>query len=419
MNFIGRTTQGLIRDDFAFNLQRSTTKMQNIQKQLSSGMRVSLPSDDTANTVNFMKWDSKTKLIQRYNETIGTYKDKMNIIDGQLNGATETLQRFRELTVQAANGTFTKEDRVAMAKEMDQLIRTLASSANAEYKGMPLFGGTSGQTQPYRLSENFTEGMNVPFVSKVDYFGNGQERVMDIGRGDRVTSTVPGTAIFETTKTTIQGTRDVTGYVAPNDASITIEGTEVRILSGDNLQTIAQKINDANLTVNASVEVNAQGQSLFRITSTAPREPWLQDTAGGAVLQDLGILSPGIEAPNNYAVAATVQKNSIFDTLIQVRDNLINDDVLKIGGESLGRLDQSMGSILRTRAYTGALTERLEQTFARNETEAIYLQNSASNSVYTDYSKTITALKMAEFAHQIGLNMGAKIIPPTLMDFIR
>ena len=416
---LGRVTQGFIKDDFSFNLQRSTDRMQNTQKQLTSGMRVLLPSDDPANTVNFMKWNSKTKLIERYNQTVMTYKDKMNVIDGGLGNATEGLQRFRELTVQAANGTFTDQDRVAMATEMDQIIRQLASSANMEYKGMPLFGGTSSNLQPYQISEDFPPDLNTPFVTSVRYRGNGQERVMDIGRNDRVTSVNPGIAIFETTKTTLQGTNDVNGYVAPVDASITIEGTEVRILSGDNLQTIAQKVNDANLTVRASIETNGQGQSFFRLTSTAPRQPWLQDTAGGAILQDLGILNPGIEAPNNYAVNADIQRNSIFDTLIQVRDNLMNNDVRKIGGESLGRIDQSMSSLLTYRAYTGALSQRLEQTFARNQTEALYLADSASNAVYTDYSKTITDLKMAEFAHQIGLNIGAKIIPPTLMDFIR
>ncbi|SFB71219.1 flagellar hook-associated protein 3 FlgL [Brevinema andersonii] len=416
---IGRVTQGFMKDDFLQNLKNNNENLQRTQRKLNSGMKILLPSDDPANTINYMKWTGKTQDLNKYNEIIGAYKNKLNFVDGHLDSVTQSLQRIRELTVQAANGIYTKEDRIVIAGEVDQLIRQIVSTGNAEYKGMPVFGGTSTNLQPYRITENFEENMNMPFVSRIDYFGNAQERVMDIGRNDRITSVMPGTNIFETTKTIIQGTRDISGYVATQDAKIMIEGTEINILTGDNLETIAQKINDSDLTVRASIQTQADGSARFRLEAISAREPWLQDTAGGTVFQDLGILNPSSEAPRNYATAATIQRNTIFNTLIRMRDQLMNDDVYRIGGESLGLLDQSISNILRYRTYTGAVAERLEKTFARNETEALYLKDSAANATGTDYAKTITELKMAEFAHQTALNVGAKIIPTTLLDFLR
>lgn len=416
---LGRVTPGFMQNDFLKNIQTKNENFQKIQTQLTTGMRVNLPSDDPANVINYMKWESKTQDLKKFNQIIGSYKDKMNMVDGHLESMSSGLHRARELVVQAANGVYTKDERVAIAVEIDQIVRQLVSDANSEYQGNAIFSGTSARTQPYRLTESFTEDTNMNLVSGVEYFGNAQEQVMDIGKNDRIVSVLPGTSIFETIATVLEGSNDSTGYIVTQDSAIMIEGVEIPVMTGDNIEVIAQKINQQNLSVNASIETNADGESHFRLTSVSARQPWLQDVAGSTVLQDLGIINNGTEGPKNYSTEAVVQKKSIFDTLLTIKDNLLQDDILKLGGEDLGFLDQSLNNIIRYRTYTGAVTERLEQTYARNETEAMYLKNSSTNAVNIDFTKSVTELKMAEFAHQTALNIGAKLMPTTLMDFLR
>lgn len=416
---LGRVTPGFMQNDFLKNIQTKNENFQKIQTQLTTGMRVNLPSDDPANVINYMKWESKTQDLKKFNQIIGSYKDKMNMVDGHLESMSSGLHRARELVVQAANGVYTKDERVAIAVEIDQIVRQLVSDANSEYQGNAIFSGTSARTQPYRLTESFTEDTNMNLVSGVEYFGNAQEQVMDIGKNDRIVSVLPGTSIFETIATVLEGSNDSTGYIVAQDSAIMIEGVEIPVMTGDNIEVIAQNINQQNLSVNASIETNADGESHFRLTSVSARQPWLQDVAGSTVLQDLGIINNGTEGPKNYSTEAVVQKKSIFDTLLTIKDNLLQDDILKLGGEDLGFLDQSLNNIIRYRTYTGAVTERLEQTYARNETEAMYLKNSSTNAVNIDFTKSVTELKMAEFAHQTALNIGAKLMPTTLMDFLR
>ena len=416
---LGRVTPGYMQSDFLKNIETKNESFQKVQKQLSSGNKINLPSDDPANTINYMKWESKTQDLNKFNQVIGSYKDKMNVIDGHLDAIGSGLHRARELVVQAANGVYTKDERAAIAVEIDQIVRQLVSDANTEYKGTSIFGGTSARTQPYRISENLDETTNATLVSGVEYFGNAQEQVMDIGKNDRIVAVLPGSAIFETDSTTLQGGVDATGYVVSQDSAIMIEGVEIPIMTGDNIEAVAQKINDRQLSVKATIETNADGESHFRLTSISARQPWLQDLAGSTVLQDLGIINNSTEGPRNYSTEAVVQKTSIFDTLITIKDNLLKDDVLQLGGEDLGKIDQSLNNLVRYRTYTGAVTERLEKTYARNETEAMYLKNSSSAAVGVNYTKSITELKMAEFAHQVALNIGAKLMPTTLMDFLR
>lgn len=416
---MGRITPGFRQNDFLQGLKTRNDVFQREQKKLTTGMKVLLPSDDPANTINYMEWEGKKADLSKFNEIINSYKNKMNITDGHLDAVTSSLHRVRELTVQAANGTLTQDERSIIAMEMDQLIRQIVSDANTEYEGNPIFGGTATSSRPYRMTENYNPDTKMSIITNIEYFGNAQERVMDIGHHDRIVSAAAGSAIFETTKTILQGTNNVSGYVAAQDAKIMIEGVAIDILTGDNLETIAQKINDAKLSVNATIETSADGEANFRLTSISARQPWLQDISGGTVLQDLGLIDSGIEAPKNYSPMATINKASIFDTLIKVRDHLLANNVKDIGGEDLGKIDQSLNNILRYRTYTGAVVERLEKTLARNETEAMYLADSAANAVHTDFTKSITDLKMAEFAHQAALNIGAKLLPTTLMDFLR
>ena len=49
----------------------------------------------------------------------------------------------------------------------------------------------------------------------------------------------------------------------------------------------------------------------------------------------------------------------------------------------------------------------------------MYLKNSSTNAVNIDFTKSVTELKMAEVAHQTALNIGAKLMPTPLMDFLR
>ena len=338
---LGRVTPGFMQNDFLKNIQTKNENFQKIQTQLTTGMRVNLPSDDPANVINYMKWESKTQDLKKFNQIIGSYKDKMNMVDGHLESMSSGLHRARELVVQAANGVYTKDERVAIAVEIDQIVRQLVSDANSEYQGNAIFSGTSARTQPYRLTESFTEDTNMNLVSGVEYFGNAQEQVMDIGKNDRIVSVLPGTSIFETTATVLEGSNDSTGYIVAQDSAIMIEGVEIPVMTGDNIEVIAQKINQQNLSVNASIETNADGESHFRLTSVSARQPWLQDVAGSTVLQDLGIINNGTEGPKNYSTEAVVQKKSIFDTLLTIKDNLLQDDILKLGGEDLGFLDQS------------------------------------------------------------------------------
>jgi flagellar hook-associated protein 3 FlgL len=64
------------------------------------------------------------------------------------------VQRIRELTVQAANGTQTQGDMAADAAEVNQLIDQIKQDANSQYNGQYIFSGAATSTQPYQAGSN-------------------------------------------------------------------------------------------------------------------------------------------------------------------------------------------------------------------------------------------------------------------------
>jgi len=74
---------------------------------------------------------------------------------------------------------------------------------------------------------------------------------------------------------------------------------------------------------------------------------------------------------------------------------------------------------LSLRSGVGAKTNRLELTKARLEDAGLNLSTLLSKNEDIDTAEVITRLKMQENTYQTALAAGARIIQPTLLDFLR
>ncbi|MGC8765475.1 MAG: flagellar hook-associated protein 3 [Brevinematia bacterium] len=413
-----RVTQSFIVNDFNANLKSRMNELQKTQNKLASGYKINLPSDDPVGTILFMDYESRLKEISTYQRIVENAQSKLNLIDSSLESATNILQRLRELAIQGANGTYTKEDREKMAVEVDQLLRELVQIANMYYKDTPLFGGTTVGGEPFKVHLKVDEQTGIEFLEGVRYFGNNQAGILEVDRGEKVDVTPPGNQIFWADNMEIYSTLNVSGYVAERDSKILVDGVEISINAGDNIEAIANKINEAGLAVKASIETK-DGQSYFALETTSPHQISLLDLNGGSVLQDLGIIDHGMYPPNNYSAAARVYTGSIFDVMINFRKALLNDNVFQIGGTAVMGVDNSLGNLLKYRAHVGSVYARLENIYNRLSSDNVYLEEAKQNTIATDIAKAITDLKMLEFSHDVALNVGARILPKTLLDFLR
>tara|TARA_B100001939_G_scaffold239196_1_gene206539 strand:+ start:43126 stop:44373 length:1248 start_codon:yes stop_codon:yes gene_type:complete len=407
------------------NLERHKYEMDKVQNQLATGQRISRPGDDPSAATNQMYYRSRVNELEQFAQNIEAGMGRLNHMDGELSRVTEIIHRVRQLAVQASNGIYQGDSgfelKNAIAKEIDQHLRALIDIANGrDATGRPLFGGHEVDRPPFEPILSSIRGLQGIELDNqivgVEYRGDNGKRLTEVERSQYIDVNLPGNQAFWGTNMTVTGAVDNSGYVSTTDQAFRIDGVEVRVAAGDTIDDIIDKINQAGIEVKAS----KIGQDYISLSSTEPHQIWLEDMEGSTVLRDIGLVSSDkSEPPNNFAETARVNGRSIFDVLIKFRDDLIAGDQLEISGRDLGNLDSALENVLRFRAEVGAKQNRMEEHTKRVAWDKTYMTELLAESEGIDVAESIMNLKWLESVHQYALNVGARVIKPTLVDFIR
>jgi len=130
-------------------------RLSKTQTQLSTTKQINKPSDapDQAATITRLK--SAIDRQNSYVSTINSVKDKLSQQETAANNATDVLTRLKELTVQAANDTYSAVDRKSIDLEVMQLRDQLLSLANTQdVNGNFIFSGSRVGKQAFATDEN-------------------------------------------------------------------------------------------------------------------------------------------------------------------------------------------------------------------------------------------------------------------------
>ncbi len=420
-----RITNMMQNNSLIHNLNRHQLNMDETQNQLSTGQRIRLPSDEPGRATNQMFFHSRLNELDTFQRNIDDGNSRLQQIDGELDRIGSLFQRARVLAVQASNGIYQGDKgfelEVAIGKEIDEILRALVDIANTrDATGRPLFGGHVIERPPFEPIESKIKGLQGIELKNqyigVEYRGDIGEQLREIEKGEYIPVTVPGNKVFWGTNMSITSKVDNSGYVTSSDQKFKIDGVEIHVSAGDTIDDIIDKINNSPLEVKA----NKLAQDNISLSSTAPHQIWMEDIEGGTILRDIGLVdSATSEPPNNYSKSATVTGLSVFDVMIQFRNDLIQKDQERISGRDLQDLDLAMENILRYRAVVGARMNRMEEHAQRVDFDKSYMTELLSKNEGIDFPETIMNMKWLETVHQYALNVGSKIIKPTLMDFLR
>jgi flagellar hook-associated protein 3 FlgL len=119
------------------------------------------------------------------------------------------------------------------------------------------------------------------------------------------------------------------------------------------------------------------------------------------------------------ASSARVFGGSMFDMLIALRDSLAAGATIDVGGRALGGIDSALDNVLGRLGTLGSYDERLQLSLQRTRATIPEITRRYSNEVDVDMAEAIMELRMLEFTHQAAIGAAARIIQPTLLDFLR
>lgn len=115
----------LLQSSLATQNKITTGRYSKTSEKLSSGYRINRAADDAASLTISEKLRSQIRGLAQADRNIQDGISYSQVADGAMNEAHDILQRMVGLSVDAANGTNTFEDRKAMDKEFHQLEQEL------------------------------------------------------------------------------------------------------------------------------------------------------------------------------------------------------------------------------------------------------------------------------------------------------
>jgi flagellar hook-associated protein 3 FlgL len=342
-------------------------------------------------------------------------------VDTAVQSAVSVYQRIRVLAVQMANGTYSNfETKEAAAVEVNQLMEELLTIAN--YKGAtgrPVFGGyktgNEEQFNPFVPIYGSDPSGN-QMITGVQYRGDAGQMMREVSKGEYLSVNIPGNQLFWATNQIITANKDISGYVVETNQSFKIDGKEISVSPGDNINNIIDKINNSGAAVKAARGLNNN----LVLETTTPHQLWLENVGSADILVNVGLVNPDSQnPPNNFDPTASISGMSVFDSLIKFRSDLIDHDQEQVGGADLSLIDMGMDNLLHHLAAIGAKHNRLEELEKRTETEKVTVMDLVTKNEGVDYAESIMNFKWLETVHAYALSVGAKTIKPTLMDFLR
>ena len=127
-----------------FNLNSVQSQLTASTNKLSSGYRITKAADDAAGMAISQKMHAQIRGLQRASKNGSDGVSFIQTTEGVLSEIENMLQRCRELSVQAANGSVTTiEDKQALQNEIDSLMAEIDRlSKDTEYNTMSVLDGS-------------------------------------------------------------------------------------------------------------------------------------------------------------------------------------------------------------------------------------------------------------------------------------
>jgi flagellar hook-associated protein 3 FlgL len=253
-----RITDGMLTSASLAGMQRAQARAFDTQQQVSTGRRINHAADDADGAARAVRLRGELAGVQRQSQNADAATAWLNATESALSGITDTLQRVRELTVQAGNDTLSAANRKAIADELDQLIGSVRDQANSTLDGRYLFAGAQTTTKPYAPGSDAYLGGRT-----------GQDVVaLDVGPGVSVQVNTDGLALFG------EGT-------AANDGKLldTLRTVSADIRAGNGAAVRGTDLQDLDGNIASIIDARAAaGATQNRVDAAKNRLADLEDT---------------------------------------------------------------------------------------------------------------------------------------------
>lgn len=388
-------------------LQELNANLNSTQQQISTGKRVNKPSDDPVAAARILKLDQELSRVKTYERNVSLADNRLKQGESALASSLDVLQRIRELTVQAGNGSLSPNDRRSISSEMKERLGQLANIANTrDASGEYIFSGFQGSVQAFQQND---EGTYV-------YQGDEGQRALGIDDGVTVPISDNGKDIFVNVPAAATGeyTNDVSGGF--------ISGVAVVNEAGLSAAYGGSFPDDITITIDGAGTIQAQDSQGNPLAVSPPAYESGESFVIAGVEATLSDVTPG--AGDTFTLKIN-ERQSIFGTLENLITGLDSIDKGSPAGnagyndliaQSLANLDSAQESIILKQTELGGRMNAVESTKSFLADSSVYTNEIRSQLQDVDYAEAISNLSFQSFVLQAAQQSFAQVSQLSLFD---
>lgn len=390
------------------NAQQRMTKA---ESQLSKQTRILSPADDPAGAAKVLSLDQNKTQIEQYQTNSILLKNNLALQETVLTSMRTSYDRISTLAIASGNGTYSLEQRRAVAFELQNIQTELFDLMNTRAAdGSYIFAGYQDKSPAYERDPN--SGV---FVFK----GDDGSRALQISQSISLPGNDSGKAIFDSVFVRFQPQLSA----APAGASLEVSN-----------QTAFDNFYRANfdnlnpLNNQYSLQIDAAGTYQLLQNGSALTPPFTGSYSAGQQINFNGLafnLDPATTLPTqvDFELPAPTQTN-ILNTLQRYIDTLNDplataDDLAKVLADTLQQVTATANNVDGSLANLGGRLNVVDSVFNTNADLLITNQQYKADISEVDLAAALTEIKRQEVALQAASQTFQKVNATTLFDYIR
>lgn len=148
-----RVSDNVLTRNYLLNINNGRARMSKLHDQLSTGKRVSTPSDDPAAANKILRFQNALAKNEQYQKNVDDGTSIMEATAHALDSFSDLMLEAKDVLTKARSGGRTQE-LGTLADQIDQLLTNAVQTANTQLNGKYLFGGTQTTNPPFILAAN-------------------------------------------------------------------------------------------------------------------------------------------------------------------------------------------------------------------------------------------------------------------------
>lgn len=399
-----RISSRSLSDLFVSQLGRQQANLSKTQLQVSTGLRFNRPAEDPVGASQSLDLQRSLDANDQFQTNANLAQSRLQLSESTISAVGDTLQRLRELAVQAGNATETTESRAMIATEVRQRLDGLLQLANTQDgSGQYLYAGFSTATRPFAATP-----------TGYQYNGDQGQRMVQIGPGSFVADSDSGAEIFQLVR---------------NGNGVFVAGANPA--NTGNAMLGARGVADASLWDNGSYSIVFTSPTAYEIrdaTNTViPGGTGTYVSGQNVVFRGVQIEISGTPATGDRFTVGPSRNQDVFSmvgafvtTLGMRADDPATSAQFRTAMNSvLENLDQAIGNVVQVRADIGGRLQALETQQSTNVDLGLQLKTTLSQTRDLDYAEALSRMNQQLTALQAAQQSYVKVMGLSLFNYLR